>query len=284
MATQWHPLFARLLRPLLEEFYEVQASVPVGDAPRQADILLLRRRRRERPPFQGLWRYLSTWNILELKGPTDTARVRHLDALMELGLGVDRQLQEERARQNRSALARDEVSFWYLANHLGRRFLREAESLVPDLAGVGEGVWGGTVLGRPLTLVSNQDAPVERDTLPIHVLVPEPVEWTRAVMEELAVQRDRWAFYAAWLAVRFPQLWEEVKQMARRANQGPTLDLPPVVDYLGIDEVIRQIGFKRLIEEMGLKRVVDEVGVNRLASELTPKQRRELMKALQKEE
>ena len=32
--TQWHPLFAKLLRPLVEGHYEVQINVPVGEAPR----------------------------------------------------------------------------------------------------------------------------------------------------------------------------------------------------------------------------------------------------------
>jgi hypothetical protein len=40
---QWHPLFALLLRPLLQDYYDVQTDVPVGDLPRQADILPLRR-------------------------------------------------------------------------------------------------------------------------------------------------------------------------------------------------------------------------------------------------
>src|SRR5260370_21894127 len=30
---QWHPLFAQLLRPLVQDYYEVQTNVPVGDAP-----------------------------------------------------------------------------------------------------------------------------------------------------------------------------------------------------------------------------------------------------------
>jgi hypothetical protein len=36
--VQWHPLFAHLLRPLLEDYYEVQTDVSVGDLPRQADL------------------------------------------------------------------------------------------------------------------------------------------------------------------------------------------------------------------------------------------------------
>ncbi len=56
--TQWHPLFAELLRPLLQDYYDVETNVPVGDAPREADILLLRRTSAEpTPPHVG-----SGWN------------------------------------------------------------------------------------------------------------------------------------------------------------------------------------------------------------------------------
>src|SRR5207244_13644475 len=39
----WHPIFAQLLRPILEGHYEVRTTVPVGDLPREADIVLLHR-------------------------------------------------------------------------------------------------------------------------------------------------------------------------------------------------------------------------------------------------
>ena len=40
---QWHPIFAHLLRPLVQEFYDVQTNMAVGDAPRESDIVLVRR-------------------------------------------------------------------------------------------------------------------------------------------------------------------------------------------------------------------------------------------------
>src|SRR5437660_6366998 len=110
--TQWHPLFAELLRPLLQDYYEVQTNVPVGDAPRQADILLLKRTGDEPTPFRGLWRHLTTWNIVEFKGPSVAARLRHLHLLIEVGLGIDRRLNEERQRQRKQILEPGHVTFW----------------------------------------------------------------------------------------------------------------------------------------------------------------------------
>ena len=122
MSTQWHPLFADLLRPLLEPHYEIQTNVPVGDAPREADFVLLRRTQAGFLPFQGLWRYLIPWNILEFKGPTVRPRLDHLERLIEVGLGIHRHLMEQELYRPPKTVS--EVSFWYLSFHLGLRFLR----------------------------------------------------------------------------------------------------------------------------------------------------------------
>jgi len=108
--------------------------VPVGESPRSADIVLLRRVSRGSLPFRGIWQFLTTWNVLEFKGPSVARRSRDLDRLMELGLGIDRRLNEERATRGARVLDQSEVSFWYLCSHLGRRFMREAERFLPALA------------------------------------------------------------------------------------------------------------------------------------------------------
>jgi hypothetical protein len=124
---QWHPLFAALLRPLLEAHFDVRTNVPVGDLPREADIVLVRRITAGPLPYTGLWRSLTSWNVQELKGPSVSARLDDLDALLEVGLGIERRLD---ALEGSPKIPRNEVSFWYLANHLGRRFLAAAEKLV----------------------------------------------------------------------------------------------------------------------------------------------------------
>jgi hypothetical protein len=146
--VQWHPLFARLLRPHVERYYEVRTNLPVGDLPRQADVVLLRRLGSGPPPFTGLWRWLTAWNVLEFKGATVTPRPRDLALLLEVGLGIDRRLNAERQRP----LPDREVSFWYLANRLGSRFLGEAERRLGGLDHPGAGVWRGQVFGFPYVL------------------------------------------------------------------------------------------------------------------------------------
>jgi hypothetical protein len=63
--TQWHPIFDHLLRAALQDYYEVQTNVAVGDLPREADIVLVRRASTARPPFRTLWKHLTRWNVLE---------------------------------------------------------------------------------------------------------------------------------------------------------------------------------------------------------------------------
>ena len=276
---QWHPLFAQLLRPMVESYYDVQTGMPVGDAPRAADLVLLRRTTATPPPFAGLWRYLTAWNVLEFKGPTVSARVGDLDLLIELGLGIERRLGDERRKQREATVARGEVSFWYLANHLGRRFLRDARKVLGDLTELGPGLWRTTVLERPLLLVSNSDLPVEHDTIPVHLLVREAAEKTLAVAREVMAQPRLLQLYGGWVVELFPDLSKELKEMARTKGKGPNLSWGPVIEAIGEKELIRQIGpellMKALFKEVGPEQVLEAA-----IAKLTPEQLRELKKRL----
>jgi hypothetical protein len=247
---QWHPLFAQLLRPLLEHQFEVRTNVPVGDAPRAADVILLRRTSHGTHPFRGLWRWLTTWNVLEFKGPTVSARVDDLDALPELGLGIQRRLNEERADRRQPRVGRDEVSFWYLANHLGSRFLAASRRLAGPAEPLAAGVWRGSVWQRPLILVSSREVAVERDSLPLHLLSAEPVAVQREVTHVLAAQIDLWPSYAGWLATIYPTLVEELNRMGRTRREGLTINVVPLFEHLGWQEILRQVGLENLVTQL----------------------------------
>jgi hypothetical protein len=152
---QWHPLFAELLRPLLQKHFEVRTNVAVGDVPREADILLVQRTTSAPTPFRGLWRHLTTWNVVEFKAPSVSARLRDLDLLVEVGLGLDRRLNEDRQRQQQRVLSPEQVSFWYIAKDLGRRFLHDARHRLAQLEGVEAGLWRSQVLERLVFFVSS---------------------------------------------------------------------------------------------------------------------------------
>lgn len=282
---QWHPVFAELLRPLVQDYFEVQTDVPVGDAPREADIILLRRTTAEPPPFHGVWRHMTTWNVLEFKGPTVDPRLRDLDLLAELGLGIDRRLNEERDRQKLAALPRGEVSFWFLANHLGQRFLAETERLLGPPVVLGDGMWRCQALERQVFLVSRDALPVEHDSVPLHLVSREPAERERELASQVVKQPGFWKLYGEWLAYLHPDVWEEARRMAQASGTEttpdfPTMDIQRLIDIIGLKRVIDRVGLKRVIEEVGPKQVVNELGLDALVSQLTPEQREELKRRL----
>jgi hypothetical protein len=268
MVTQWHPIFAQLLRPLVEAHYEVLTKVSVGDAPREADLVLLRRTSAGPPPFTGLWRWLAPWNVLEFKGPTVSARLADLDALVELGLGIHRRLNEDRAQQRQARVERPDVAFWYLANHLGRRFLRDARDLLGPLEALGAGVWRAPLLRRSLVLVSGRAVPVDRDSLPVHVLAVEPEEHKRELGRVLERNLDLWPAYGPWLASAFPALAKEITQMGRTKSKKFAFDFRPFIQEVGWKAIIEQTGLKSFVKEVGLKPLVKEVGVKPLVEEV----------------
>ncbi len=265
---QWHPVFAQVLRPALEGYYDMQTTVPVGDAPREADFVLLRRTGSTPPPFQGLWRHLTRWNVLEFKGPTVSPRRGDIELLIELGLGIERRLRHERKKRRERPLAPEEVSYWYLGNHLGRRFFREAEDKLGTLQPLGPGLWRCGLLRRSVFLVSNIDVPVEEDSLPLHIVGLEPPaterEVARLVLEQPALQER----YGGWLASLHPTAWKEVEAMARTARKRLVFDIRPAVESLGLDHVIEQIGIERVVEQIGIERVVEQIGVERVLAKM----------------
>ena len=296
---QWHPLFAELLRGIVDAYYEVQTNVPVGDIPREADIVLLRRKPQAlAPPFRNLWSGLTTWNVLEFKSPTVSPLARDIDLLVELGLGIDRRLNQERTKQKLSPLEPQETSLWFLANRLGRRFLRQSQERLGILEKCGEGIWRGRVLLRKVYLVSNSDLPVNEESVPLHLVSREShgkaLSVAKLVLGDPALRR----MYEDWVYVLHESAWKEVRIMSRVVEDEVPINFKKIVDLIGVDRLISQVGLKRVIEEVGLgsviaevgldrviaevglDRVIAEVGVDRLIASLTPAQRRELKRRL----
>jgi hypothetical protein len=127
--TQWHPLFVHLLGQLIGDYYDLRPEAPVSELPRRGDILILRRRPGEKPPFRGLWENLTEVNVLEFKGPGDDPELDDLELLMHVGTGLTYKLNEERQKEGRSdRLENNRVSFWYLAPRLSESFAGAASS------------------------------------------------------------------------------------------------------------------------------------------------------------
>ncbi len=265
--TQWHPQLAGLLRHEVERYYELLTNLPVGDLPRQADIVLLRRTAAVQPPFRGLWRFLTPWNILEYKGPTVAARREHLPFLVEVGLGIARRLNEQVIEQAERPTPEGDIAFWYLANRLGRTFRQAAANRLGRLNELDNGIWSSAVLSHPIFLVSTVDLPVDDDSLPLHVLGIEPMEQQIAVGQFVIETTERADKYGGHFAAFHEAAWEEVMKMAKRKRGGLEFNLRPIIESMGMRKIIEQLGEKQLVEE---------IGIDRFLANLTPAQRREL--------
>ncbi len=267
--SQWHPAFVEMLRPVVASHFDVQPDLPVGDKPREADIVLLRRKRRGRLPFTGLWKDLTAWNVLEFKGPTVSPRDEDADDLIEVGLGIFRRLNDERRQRRKPALAPAEVSFWYLANRLGRRLLRGwEERRFGGLRPHGQGVWRCEVMGRSVYLVSGSELPVEEDSLPLHLIGKEPPETERAVAEFLVAQEALWERFSGWLAAFHLDAYKGVESMAKTTKGGFNPTLEGIIDTMGVEWVLQQVGVKRMVEQVGVERMVEQVGVERMIEQV----------------
>ena len=276
--TQWHPIFGHLLRPVLQEYYDVQTNVPVGDLPREADIIVLRRASTKDPPFRTLWNHLTRWNILELKGRSESARIADVDLLVEVGLGIHRRLQE---KEPESKIARAEVAFWYLANHLGKRFLRDVVQLTGGLQTVSAGLWRGRILSRPLWLVSNRDVPIDLESASVRMVSEQTVEQARELADVIMASEEMWHHYGPLLIALNRNLEKEFTAMATKRFKGD-IDWDFIVAKAGgIQQVLGRANPRDLLEGGGDKTLIDKIGVDGLMAILTPKQRRELTRRIE---
>jgi hypothetical protein len=267
--TQWHPIFDDLLRRTLQDYYEVQTNVPVGDLPREADIVLVLRASSKKPPFRTLWKHLTRWNILEFKGRSESARVGDVDLLVQVGLGVHRRLQEQ---DPKTKIDRAEVSFWYLANHLGKRFLERVIELTGKLESTGPGLWRGQVLGRTLWLVSNNEVVIDVESAPVSVLSEQSAERALQLARVVVASDELWQTNSPLLGASFPALFQEFEDMATKRGRKK-------LDFGDMVRNIITVASPEELDRSGVtEQILEKVGVDRIFAALKPEQLRELLK------
>src|SRR5262249_25772417 len=151
-----------------------------------------------------------------------------------------------------------DMSFWYLVQHLGRRFLADLPRYLPDVQQVAQGVWQAHVFTHPVRLVSVSDVLVERDSLLFPVLGGVPAEQRPIILDVLRAEPALWPSYGPWLAHREPALWQEILRMATEQNQLFKLDFAPLVEYML--QTGDRAGIKTLMETLGIKEAVEMIG------------------------
>src|SRR5439155_24175890 len=117
----------------------------------------------------------------------------------------------------------------------------------------------------------------------------------------MAEDQRRLEAYSGVFATLHPNIWQEVKAMARSKREKFEMNIRPVVETIGLDEAIAQIGEKQIIEQIGEKQIIKQIGekqiieqigkkkvlaqldVEDILANLTPAKRRELQRRLQGE-
>jgi hypothetical protein len=125
--------------------------------------------------------------------------------------------------------------------------------------------------------------PFKLASLPFHLITSEAGATETAVARLVAASVVVWERYGGWLASLHPAAYEEVLGMAKQTRRALRIDLNPIVKTMGMEWVIEQLGPKRVIEQLGPKRVIEQLGgVKQLWEELSPEQRQELRRLLEK--
>lgn len=137
-----------------------------------------------------------------------------------------------------------------------------------------------------------RDAPVEPDTVPLHLLTPAPDVPPHSLVKLLARHADLLQQYEEWPFTLHPKLWKELQTMTHPAAR-PAEDWKAVVEYIDIKAVAEAFGLEQLIQAFGPEQLAQVVkpeqliqafGPERLIelalSKLTPEQQRQLRQRL----
>jgi hypothetical protein len=131
-----------------------------------------------------------------------------------------------------------------------------------------------------------QAVPLDRESLPVHLVSQEKVADEKQVAQWIVEQPEWLKVYSPWLAAFNPDIWQEVLNVARnRGVKTPIPDLTPLIEYMGVKGILKQMGWKRFIDEGGIELLIAEAGtkkgIKELLAKLSPEQREELRRQLE---
>jgi hypothetical protein len=185
-------------------------------------------------------------------------------------------LNEERTRQRQPPLDAAEVSFWYMANHLGRRFLREAREALGPLEEASPGVRRSQLLRRSLFLVDGRSVPVDRESVALHLAGEESPEIDRALARVIVEEPGYWQLYSPLLGALHPNVFEEASRMASAKGKGKGWSMRPYIEKVGLKKYLEEVELGEIVETFGKKKVVRAIGVKDIVANLSPEERQQL--------
>jgi hypothetical protein len=134
-----------------------------------------------------------------------------------------------------------------------------------------------------MMLVSNRDVAVERDSLPLLLLTPQPQATRHEVAQLLGASPDLLRTYQGWAGMWDPQIVQDLERMGKKLRT-PVLDLRPWIRDVGWPEIVKQGGVAELaaqITDEQRRELIARMGLKSLVGDLSEEQRQELLRLLQ---
>jgi hypothetical protein len=134
--------------------------------------------------------------------------------------------------------------------------------------------------------VSYRDAPVEADTIPLHLLERDFA--ARTDLGKLIVSREELLKrFAPWVYSFQPALWKEIQHMASKATDGPRIEWDKLAEYADLTEVLRVLPLERITTFVGEDRAAQimdpEKLLHGLVKRLSPEQFEEMLRRVRQE-
>src|SRR3984957_19424490 len=133
----------------------------------------------------------------------------------------------------------------------------------------------GQIMERPVYMVDAEALPVDEDSVPLHLLEPQPSEKAMMAARLVVKEPSLWKYFHLLAGSSHPSILEEILAMARTLKKRPKLDIKQYPNLAeALLQAIPQLDVKEVIHEIGVKPVLDELLSQMLASDLADLKRR----------
>ncbi len=166
---------------------------------------------------------------------------------------------------------------------MGGRFRSGARQRLGQLDEIEPGLWRSQVLQHLVFLVDSETFASEPDSVPLHLLFERAPEQERELGNLVVEQPYFLEWYGSWLSFIHPELWREVRQMARVKQKGLEFDFTGIKEDMtpaNQRKMLESLGVDRILELLGPKKMIDAKGVDWFLSNLSPAELKKLKERL----
>jgi hypothetical protein len=204
----------------------------------------------------------ETTTIAELKGPGDTAIWEDLAQIESYGCLY--QKRDENKIEDRS-----QITLWLISSKFSQNFNQPPGDYIDNLTSVGKGVSSGFLAKFPIYLVDLGELPITLATIPLLMVYEDRKEREKEIIRFVIEHYDELRKYGNFLFTLHIRALEEVLEEMDLSNlRGLELDVPGIIDLLGLDRIVETAGEDKLMEKIGEDRLIQKIGEDRLIQKI----------------